>query len=191
MSLNPPITTLRQRLWDITIGPDRAPVSEWAQRFSGLRSEFLHTIKVLPNPYGTAIPLEHFTCFLHVLGLAQCLEYIKIAARYSDLFAGTDFMLFLIREGTLRQIVREDPSDGDIIVYFESDQPKHAGFVFQGRIRSKWGTGLFVEHDIWEVPTSYGHEYRYFTPLNTEAALEAFLSFAGSKLTSTAPPTSS
>ena len=183
--------TLRQKLWGITSGPEQAPVSEHAQRFSDLASRISHTIKVLPNPYGNAVPLERSTCFMHVLGLAQCPSYIEIATRDPELFAGTEFMRFLLHEGVLRGVVGKDPTDGDIIIYFDGDRPEHAGFVFQGRVRSKWGVGRFVEHDLWEVPIHYGDEYGYFEPVTTDAALEAFLNFARSKSTSTAPPTSS
>ena len=181
--------TLRQKLWEITDGSERAPVSEHAQRFSDLASIIPHTIKVLPNPYGTAVSLKRFTCFMHVLGLAQCSRYIEIATRSPELFAGIDFMLFLLHEGILREIVGKEPTDGDMIIYFDGDQPKHAGFVFHGRVRSKWGTYHFVEHGLWEVSIIYGDEYGYFEPVTTDVALEAFLNFVRSKSTSTAPPT--
>ncbi len=94
--------TLRQKLWGITSGPEQAPVSEHAQRFSDLASRIPHTIKVLTSPYGNAVPLERFTCFMHVLGLAQCPSYIEIATRDPELFAGTEFMRFLLHEGVTR-----------------------------------------------------------------------------------------
>lgn len=191
MSPNQDTATLRRELWEITDGADRAPVSEHAQRFSDLATRIPHTISVLPNPYGDGVPLRRFTCFMHVLGITLCPTYIEIASCYAEVFAGTDFMLSLLQEGVLREIAGNNPSDGDIIIYFGDGQPKHAGLIYQGRVRSKWGAYQFLEHNLWEVPISYGDQHRYFEPITTNVALEAFLHFAKSKLVSTMASTSS
>ena len=172
---------LRQKLWEITVGPNRESLSNLEQRFAELASEFSHTIKVLPNPYESSVPLERNTCFLHVFGLAQCARYIEIAQRNRVVFAGAEFVRFLLDRGILREIKERAPTDGDIILYCDGDQPKHAGFLREGKVCSKWGTGHFMEHAKFEVPISYGHELCYFELPSKEEVVEAFVSFARSK----------
>jgi hypothetical protein len=53
-------------------------------------------------------------------------------------------------------------------MYFDAGRPAHAGLVVAehegwARVRSKWSGALDVhEHDLWEVPSSYGAAVRYY-----------------------------
>ncbi len=173
--------TLRQRLWEITDGPDKAPSSEHARLFADLAYEVPHKIEVLPNPFTDVRVLESYTCFVYVLDLVQSSRYVAIAGRgLPDVFAGKKFMRFLMDNAVLREVTDQHKNDGNIIIYFDGDQPKHAGILNSDRVRSKWGTGLFLEHGVWEVPISYGRDRRFFEPLTQNEALGAFLAFAKS-----------
>lgn len=146
-----------------------------------LASEIPHTIKVAPNPYEDKVPLSRYTCFVHVLKLARCGPYIRIAERNREVFAGSDFINSLIESGDLKEVEDNSATDGDLVIYFQDGVPTHAGILASGRVRSKWGVGLFHEHDFWEVPKSYGEKIRFFRPISREETIARFLAYARSK----------
>ena len=51
----------------------------------------------------------------------------------------------------------------------------------KGRVVSKWGLGHLWEHNILEVPISYGNEYKYYKDIQKEEAINSFCKFAESK----------
>lgn len=57
----------------------------------------------------------------------------------------------------------EEASEGDIVVYFKEGIISHVGQRIENRgVRSKWGTGVVLEHEEFQVPRKYGcaEEYR-------------------------------
>jgi hypothetical protein len=50
------------------------------------------------------------------------------------------------------------------VIYYDRDDPKHAGVVRTGtmRVRSKWGGNELFEHPLMHVPAPYGDKVRYF-----------------------------
>jgi hypothetical protein len=65
----------------------------------------------------------------------------------------------LLQNGALRHR-RSRARNGDVVLYFnDAGQLQHAGVIIDapGRIRSKWARGEVHEHDLWEVPLSYGN----------------------------------
>lgn len=58
----------------------------------------------------------------------------------------------------------------------------HAGLALdEQRVISKWGRGHLYEHELWEVPESYGICIRFFKQLPYEEALVYFVQFAKEK----------
>ncbi len=56
---------------------------------------------------------------------------------------------------------------------------KHIGCCVEGgRLISKWGTGHLYEHEVLEVPLSYGKNVRFFKRLSFEEAFKNFARFA-------------
>ena len=53
-------------------------------------------------------------------------------------------------------------SEGRVVLHSHHHKMKHIGRVVQGmRIVSKWGKNPVYEHDLCEVPASYGDEYEF------------------------------
>jgi hypothetical protein len=68
---------------------------------------------------------------------------------------------------TLPQVLAEIPArevnKRHIVLYLENGRTKHLGRVVQGtRVVSKWGRNPTYEHDLCEVPASYGDEFEFF-----------------------------
>jgi len=137
-----------------------------------------------PNTIGLADslhPIERYTCLMHALAFTQKPEYIAIAERgLGSVFAGRRFAHWLLDESLLNEKTREEARDGDLVFYFDDeDQFRHAGLMIGGRrVRSKWGTGHLVEHELFEVPESYGTTLRFFKKPSYDEAYGAFRRFA-------------
>ncbi len=162
---------LRIRLFEITnYGMPRTHPKLIQQ----LRSEIPHTVQVQESP--TAI--ERYTCVMHAFDLVENSKYIDIVeAAPAYVFASLDFLQRLIVHEQLRQ--RDYSEKGALIVYCENNCAKHIGMmVASDRVESKWGTGHLYQHGIWEVPAQYGTEIRYFEPIDSENALDAFIGYA-------------
>jgi hypothetical protein len=72
---------------------------------------------------------------------------------------------------------------GSLVIYFhEADSFAHVGLVREGgRVESKWGQlGLF-EHELFEVPSNYGNNVRFFDSLPFMRSIAFFYDFAEEK----------
>ena len=63
-------------------------------------------------------------------------------------------------------------------MYFAGDQLKHSGVFRAGRVTSKWGGAHTWEHDLFDVPTNYGDQVRYFRRVPRSLILEAYIAYA-------------
>lgn len=130
---------------------------------------------------------EEFMCFEYALGLAYSKEYLGIReyeyqTRFRPIGANEEFMAFMLAQGLIDEIASSETQKGDLIVYFDDGKPTHAGLVAgQGRVRSKWGRGLLVEHELFEAPAIYGYEIKYFSPIDVRHCEDAFIEYAKSK----------
>ncbi len=75
----------------------------------------------------------------------------------------------------------EEIEANSIILYSNSIQPRHAGiFLGQGMVCSRWGKISTFRHQLWEVPSSYGTDVKYYHALQPSVAKSYFLKFAES-----------
>lgn len=142
-----------------------------------LSEKFPHSIRLVQSLTLRGAP---FTCFMHVFGLIDSKEVKYIATRHKDIYPGGEYVSRMVTTGVLNP-VNSAPREEDIILYFDQGVPKHAGIVTSGRIISKWGLGHLWEHDIYEVPISYGSETKIYSPVDRQVAIQAFLEYAESK----------
>ena len=121
---------------------------------------------------------------MHVFDFAEKPDYAAIATSGSGkIFAAGDFVHWLLDHNQLTEIIQSEAREGDIALYFsEAGRFKHAGRMLgNGRIVSKWGIGNLYEHEVLEVPESYGNTVRFFRGLSYEGAFGHFLRFAEEK----------
>ena len=164
---------LRQKLNEIA---ENGNPSSHSRLIDALRAQHPHAIKALVHDtqYG-------FTCVMHALGIVDDQEYVRMALSCpSDVFASTEFVHFLIDGGYL--IEKSPPEPGLLIAYFDNGRVRHIGrMLSDSRVESKWGMGNLYEHELFEVPMSYGSDVRYFAPLPSDQAVKLFAKFALSK----------
>ena len=87
-------------------------------------------------------------------------------------YAAREFVEFLLKE---RMIEKTDHPKKDDYISYSDHMFRHIGYIVgDGRIRSKWGTGLIYEHSLLEIPASYGSNTHYFTYIGQDAAHDAF-----------------
>jgi len=119
------------------------------------------------------------TCVAYALGLFQDKTYQAISGWYfqGEIFAGKSFVEWLLDKKLLGEPCRRSP--GCLVLYFADDVWQHIGIVaVENRVISKWGTFPVYEHELLEVPESYGSDVRSFTRPTPDQALKLFIEYA-------------
>lgn len=160
--------TIRDRLQTITEVMDLAL---HGPLLAELTAEIPHTV-LLVQP---ADPENDFNCVMYALDLVGWVDPPTSAlGRY---FASTAFLRSLIEGGELQEL--QECAVDVLAVYLRGAEIRHIGRVCaNGRIRSKWGAGHTYEHELWEVPSTYGDVIRYYASIESEASqalLEEYL----------------
>jgi hypothetical protein len=169
--------SLRRKLQAMTEMED---VSRHPHLLDALTRECPNTIRLLNSPH----PIQRYTCLVHVLDFTQKEEYELIASPgFHVVFAGRAFAYRLIDRGSLVEITQLATQPRDFIFYFDEDgQFKHAGLILGNeRAQSKWGVGHLYDHELFDVPESYGSSARFFKNLPYDQALDCFVDFAKEK----------
>jgi hypothetical protein len=162
---------LRKRLAEITTGRS---AEDWPDMIGALRREFSHAISELNLDIA-----QHFNCFAYALGLHNSPAYFTIASSTEEpnVFANTPFVAWLLQHRGLTPASRHVAGE-KLAIYFDQQSPTHAGRVHGERVTSKWGTGKFFEHGIWEVPADYGDHIEFFLTPELQSIERSFLRFA-------------
>lgn len=165
---------LRERL---TAACDRVTPQRNIELVQAIAAEIPHSIVSHQSQHD----LTRFTCVMHVLGFAGQNRYAEVATLPGhNVYAGKEFVEWLIDSGSLTEVTAEQAVVGSIAMYFDDDGDfTHVGLlVSHGRVQSKWGTVALYEHDLFEVPSNYGSTVRYFACLPYKEAIELFFDFA-------------
>lgn len=167
-------TTLRDLLQQIT---HEASIAKHSSCIEELRATFEHSISVLTTEKGN----RAYNCVMYALGIESSAEYFAMSTHCPEnVHASTDFLHFLYDSGTL--IERHNYEQGCLVTYSHERRFRHIGRVVDGGlVRSKWGIGNLYEHQLLEVPATYGTEIRLFDELDTEDVLNAFYQYAQKK----------
>ena len=139
-----------------------------------------NSIRVVQSP----TPINRYTCLMHVLDFTENPKYADIAGSgLGRIYAGDDFAHWLIGRGLEAKMPQADAQEDDLVFYFSEGTFKHAGLCRpSGRVLSKWGVGHLYDHNLFEVPASYGTEFRLYKRLPCEDAYDLFTQFADEKL---------
>ena len=154
---------LRAALEEIT--GDGTCVETHPAKLEAIALEIRHNICVLPPPLDE--PLENFNCVMHAFGLIKQIEppCHPVSGRF---YVDIIFFASLIDQAILQPCTQ---AQGTLVVWSSAGAVKHAGVVVApGRASSKWGLGHLYEHDLHEVPTSYGDELTFYSAISTDDA---------------------
>ena len=121
---------------------------------AGFRSTIPHTI--------TFVEIGEGTCGTYAFGVWNHPTYRAIAGRL-DVYAGKKFFAWILPR--LDELAA--PEQGCLVAYFDdAGLAQHVGHVVQVRegyrVRSKWGEMPLYEHGLFEVPTDYGDQVRFY-----------------------------
>lgn len=155
------------------------PADKHPEAIGSLQRETGHTIQLLESYH----PVNRYTCAVHAFCLTEHPAYLAVASwGRGDVFAGSEFINFLlIREMLSPKLPGQEMRD-DYIIYFDETGFRHIGRISENaRVISKWGTGHLWDHGLWEVPSTYGDDVRYFSGLEPTAARDLFMQFSESK----------
>ena len=176
---------LRRRLQEITdMAAERGMVHDQLEKkILGLASTHPHSIRRLREDEA-----KGYYCFVYAFELVDSPKYQAIANAdralgWDIFFAGSVFARFLIEHRAPKMINESEIRPDDVVVYLDGEStPKHAGKIApqEGRIKSQWGGGLFLEHGLSEVPESYGNTFRFYRRIHDEQAEQIFLEFVKS-----------
>ena len=173
---------LRQRLSDIT---EREPAhhERLMRKLQGRHPHLITLIAVAPNPGRSP---EQYTYFMYAFDMIQeptvqrIMQWRNPRTLRCDVYPGADFVRHLIGANLLVEIACTEYEDGDVVIYYTETIPTHAGKMKGPRVISKWGLGHLWEHGLYEVPSTFGDDVRFFTRLTRRAAVLAFVEFARS-----------
>jgi hypothetical protein len=166
---------LRERLEAIT-GVVHSVDTAWNE-IDSLRERSGHTIHRVQCAL-----TPRFNCYMFALGLHQREAWPEGTDIERDAsLIDSCFLVFLERRNVL---VRHDArlrQAGYIAAYYNHGLMVHAGVVQPDRrIVSKWGGGLLLNHEMLEVPSTYGDTVTCFEPPESEhlqPLLRAYVEF--------------
>lgn len=175
---------LRKQLESITQAYPRHQQWAYLERLAQYNN---HNIRPMADPW----PEHNYTCLVYALGLTSSRVYQQIVARNEEVFAGPEFALYLINQQALNTV--NQPKPGDIVLYSTSFEHRHeichAGVINDsGLVVSKWGLGSMWQHELFELPSSYGKHASFYTAINSERMLNWFLKYARSRGADNARP---
>ena len=131
----------------------------------------------------SSFPIEKYTCIPYVFDLVDepnCKEISQLGV--GRVFPSPKFVEFLINRKYLKEIKHKNDQVGDIVLYSDDNEIKHVGkLIEKDRFISKWGIGYLYEHNIFEVPISYGNNISFFKSINREEAIKYFIEYAVSE----------
>lgn len=148
---------------------------EFSRRLELLRREYGHSIKIIELARDM---LRTFNCYAYALGIWKSDEFQRRAA-------GNRSEIALVNSSVIQRMLDNNDLEprnvgavipGDMLLYFNESGVKH-GAAYLGRdngrivVRSKWGPDELFEHEIWEVPASYGDQVKFFKKPTLELCL--------------------
>jgi hypothetical protein len=166
-------TELRRQLQTIVDGNTGLHVGNQIKLIADLSRIYAHNIKLEAEAKINDDKSWRYNCFTYAFHLLESPEFLDITERYSFLFANSSFVSYLIAHH-LFQTEQNLMKDNDYIIYFQNDEPTHAGRIRNDKVLSKWGHYHLWEHFIWEVPIEYGTSVRFFKQFPLEECVLAF-----------------
>jgi hypothetical protein len=153
----------------------RVPVERHEDFVEELRQRWPHSISMVDRA-------RPYTCFQYAFSLHDPPAVVRtIGIVHKDIYPSPEFVEYLVAH-TLTPVLGEASGIGDVVLYRDGRDPRHAGILHGRGVRSKWGIGHLWDHALLEVPGSYGDAVDYFRPISVAAAVAAFLGYARGKL---------
>ncbi len=167
---------LREELDRITSLGDSL-ISSHPELVAALCGRYNHTIRLANDPHMKDISLAKYNCFAYAFGLVASEPVRHIASVIDTLYPGSEFADYVVKHLCVEAPSEESGKVG-IVLYWKDDKIVHAGKVRSNRIVSKWGMGQLWEHDVFEVPMSYGNRVTFYHPIEKADAERVFVEYS-------------
>ncbi len=143
---------LRERISEIT--KDSIPTKH-GKLIEKIKNEFKHNIILISNPNFIDTTED---CFLFVMEKILKKDEIK---KLGDIDTNNiENIDRLINKGFL--LLHDEYKENDkIVIYLHENKIMHFGWIENESVVSKWGKGLIWEHQLFEVPITYGSTVKY------------------------------
>lgn len=160
-------------------------VGEQIRQIRNLARRYPHSISVVQEAIPNRPETFQFNCYQHSFELVNVEPVNRLMRTDRSLFPGREYVQFLI-DNVLREITLSQAQDDDHVVYSSDLHIEHAGKIRAGAVESKWGLMHLFRNGVYEVPSRYGNNVRFFRHLPQHDVRQAFLDFANAKRRSAA-----
>lgn len=174
----------RSKLRDLLTNITNAEVPEHRSLLQNLNQKMQHDICDNHLDPERDVLLDEFNCFEYAFDLSLSSVYraaldFQHGWKINPVGADHRFVQYLLDNSELAELAASDSDISCIVIYFNGVAPTHAGKFINDRVHSKWGLrGLLLEHNLDEVPSSYGDEARIYERLPVDDCIDAFARFA-------------
>jgi hypothetical protein len=126
---------------------------------------------VAPPPAST----ENYNCFVYAFGLENDSEFLGGQNPIQK-----EFVRHLLLKDILK--VKEQPTAGDLVFYEDnSGAITHGGIMRSpNKVISKWMWGCTIEHDLWDVPSSFGEKVFFCSPVESATVRQNYQNYKDS-----------
>lgn len=175
-------TELRKNLREITENTENhgVNVARQLKLIKDLSVYFPHAIELIEEAKMGDDNSWRYNCFMYAFDLRN--KFIDFKYTIRDIFPNSKFTRYLLINNFLLEINLQDTKNGDYILYFEGTQIKHAGKVNDCKIISKWGSGHRWSHALFEVPSDYGDETKFFRKISEDDIYSIFKQWSENQL---------
>ncbi len=137
-----------------------------------IRSQLPTELKIIAPPPATA---GNYNCFVYAFGLENDREFLGGQNPIQK-----EFVRYLLSKGVLQ--VKEMHAAGDLIFYEDASQAiTHGGIMWSPtKVISKWMWGCTIEHDLWDVPSSFGDKVFFCNPVESRMVKQMYQEYKGS-----------
>ncbi|MDO8470995.1 MAG: hypothetical protein Q7S49_00065 [bacterium] len=126
-------------------------------------------LKIIAPPPASS---ENYNCFVFAFRLENDKEFLG---------GQNPIQQELVKSSLLKGIlkVKDNPTAGDLVFYKNnSGIITHSGIMQSAnKLVSKWMWGCTIEHDLWDVPSSFGDEVFFCSPVEPIVIKEAYLEY--------------
>ncbi|MFH1904190.1 MAG: hypothetical protein ABIK53_01515 [bacterium] len=173
---------LREELQKITENENNHGynLSNQINLINDLAKTYPHSIEIVEEAKQKIDNTWRYNCYMFTFDLRNKNELSDVSLCIYKIFPDSQFVSYLIKNH-LTEISPEEVRDGDYVIYFEHNQPKHAGKLSGEKVVSKWGTAHRWSHGLYEVSLNCGDATKFFKQITPEQSLKIYLEWANQK----------
>jgi len=104
----------------------------------------------------------NYNCFVYAFGLEKDREFLGGQNPIQK-----EFVRYLLSKGVLQ--AKDKPEAGDLVFYEDAFKAITHGGIMRSpaKVISKWMWGCTIEHDLWDVPSSFGDNVFFCSPVES------------------------